>query len=219
MDRIERADRAGERTGNYSAPGRHCPSDVDDNDLIALARQGDADAFSRLFARHQRAVFRYAAHMCGREHGDDIVQETFLAVLRQTSRRDAPRGPVGAYLLGIARHLVLKRLGARYDARETATLDESLERAPAIEGPTVLDLMARDQVIGAVRAAVDALRPHFREAIVLCELEELDYAAAAAVLACPIGTVRSRLHRARAALSTSLASLAPAGVGVTGARE
>ena len=192
---------------------------MDDNDLIARARRGDADAFSTLFASHHRAVFRYAAHMCGPEHGDDIVQETFLALLRQTSRHDAPRGPVGAYLLGIARHLVLKRLGARYDTRVTSGIDESLDRVPAIEAPTALDALARDELIEAVRAGIEALPPPFREAIVLCELEELDYASVASVLACPIGTVRSRLHRARALLATRLACLAPAGVAATGTRE
>jgi RNA polymerase sigma-70 factor (ECF subfamily) len=184
---------------------------VDDSDLITRARRGDAEAFTQLFARYQRSVFRYAAHMCGREHGDDVVQDTFLALLRQTARHDAPRGPVGAYLLGIARHLVLKRLGARYDARDTDTLDGDRDRTPADEGPTVLDALAREELIDTVRGAVDALPPAYREAIVLCELEELDYAAAATVMACPIGTVRSRLHRARALLATSLAELAPAG--------
>jgi RNA polymerase sigma-70 factor (ECF subfamily) len=201
------------RTGNFSPGTPHYLTDVDDNDLITRARRGDAEAFTRLFARHQHAVFRYAAHMCGREHGDDIVQDTFLALLRQTARHDAPRGPVGAYLLGIARHLVLKRLGARYDARETDALDADLDWAPAAEGPTALDALAREELVGAVRVAVDALPPAYRETIVLCELEELDYAAAATVMACPIGTVRSRLHRARALLAASLADLAPAGAG------
>jgi RNA polymerase sigma-70 factor (ECF subfamily) len=207
------------RPGNFSGPGRHYPSDVEDNDLIAAARRGDTDAFSRLFAHHHRAVFRYAAHMCGREHGDDIVQDTFLALLRQTAEHAATRGPAGPYLLGIARHLVLKRLGRLYDDRESGVLDETIDRTPNFEAPTALDLLAREELLGAVRSAIDALPPAFREAIVLCELEELDYTAAAAVMGCPIGTVRSRLYRARALLSTTLASLAPAGAGATRSRE
>jgi RNA polymerase sigma-70 factor (ECF subfamily) len=192
---------------------------VNDNDLIAGARRGDTEAFSRLFASHHRAVFRYAAHMCGREHGDDIVQDTFLALLRQTAAHAVTRGPARPYLLGIARHLVLKRLGRRYDDRETGVLDETMDRTQDVEAPTALDRLAHEELVGAVRGAIDALPPTFREAIVLCELEELDYAAAAAVMGCPIGTVRSRLYRARALLSTTLASLAPAGAGATRSRE
>ena len=195
-------------TGNFLAAFPHYLCDVDDSELIERARRGDHDAFSQLFARHQRAVFRYAAHMCGREHGDDVVQETFLALLGQSQRRDAPRGPGGAYLLGIARHLVLKRLGARYDAREREAPIDVLDEAPTAGTVTVLDALTRAETVAAVRAAIAALPPVHREVIVLCELEELDYAAAAAVLACPIGTIRSRLHRARAQLWSQLAGLA-----------
>ena len=89
----------------------------DDARLLERARQGDETAFSRLFASHQRALYRYAVYMCGDHAGDDIVQETFLAVLRQSDRRDAPTGSVAAYLFGIARHLVMKRLAVRREER------------------------------------------------------------------------------------------------------
>jgi RNA polymerase sigma-70 factor (ECF subfamily) len=61
-----------------------------------------------------------------------------------------------------------------------------------------------------VRAAVGSLPPAYREVVVLCELQDFDYAAAAAIIGCPIGTVRSRLHRARAVLMIKLAALQPA---------
>jgi RNA polymerase sigma-70 factor (ECF subfamily) len=77
---------------------------VDEAGLIALARRGDAVAFSRLFASLERPLFRYAAHMCGRDAADDIVQETFLAVLRGSGNYDPTKGSVGSYLFGIARH-------------------------------------------------------------------------------------------------------------------
>ncbi len=74
------------------------------------ARRGDEDAFSQLFGRYQRAIYRYAVYMGGPDAGDDIVQETFLAVLRQRGRADQPQGTLLAYLIGIARRLLLKRL-------------------------------------------------------------------------------------------------------------
>jgi RNA polymerase sigma-70 factor (ECF subfamily) len=181
---------------------------VDDIELLNRARRGDEEAFSTLFARHQRPVYRYAVHMCGPDPADDVVQETFLAVLRQDRRHDAPRGEVRSYLLGIARHFVLRRLGAKYRTATSDSLDDAGEAA-LDDAPTSLDDIVRAETVDTVRAAIDELPAPYRDAVVLCELEELDYAAAAQVMQCPIGTVRSRLHRARALLSTTLAALNP----------
>jgi RNA polymerase sigma-70 factor (ECF subfamily) len=179
-------------------------SDVDDVGLLERARRGDQEAFSRLFARYQRAIYRYAAYMAGREAADDIVQETFLAVLQQRGRDDAPRGAVLAYLIGIARHRLLKRFASRQETLLAEPLDDDLHEAVASDDLTALDGLARAEMIETVRAAVHALPAAYREAIVLCELQEMPYAEAAGVMQCPIGTVRSRLHRARTLLSATL---------------
>jgi RNA polymerase sigma-70 factor, ECF subfamily len=174
--------------------------------LLRRARQGDEDAFSRLFAGHERAVYRYAAYMCGPDAGDDIVQETFLAVLQQASRSDPPIASVRAYLLGIARHRVLKRLGARGPRLETELPDGDVGPEADAGDLSALDLLVDAERLAAVRAAVHALPPAFREALVLCDLQELPYAEAAAVLQCPVGTVRSRVSRGRALLVTALST-------------
>jgi RNA polymerase sigma-70 factor (ECF subfamily) len=179
---------------------------MDDAGLLDRARRGDELAFSQLFARYQRAVHRYAVYMCGRDVADDVVQDTFLAVLRQAGRHDSPRqGAVGPYLIGIARHLALKRIAiAPAEARSPDSADVA-----AVEQPSVLDHLTRAETIDTVRAAVQSLPAAYREAIVLCELEEMDYAAAAIVMQCPIGTVRSRVHRARALLLAKLTAATP----------
>lgn len=173
---------------------------MDDARLLERACTGDEDAFAWLFGTHQRAIYRYATRMCGADAGDDVVQETFLAVLRQPGRYNAARGSVASYLFGIARHVILKRIAARCGAAAVQELDMELPAG----GETPLDTLARTQDIDAVRAAVDGLPVVYREAIVLCDLEEQEYAAAAAIIGCPIGTVRSRLHRARALLTARL---------------
>ena len=178
---------------------------MEDAGLIALARRGDAVAFSRLFAGFERRIFRYAAHMCGRDAADDVVQETFLAVLRGRVDYDAGKGSVGNYLFGIARHFVLKRLSAREVA--TFDLDEhDEETAWPDERPSVVDSLTRAETIQAVRAAIASLPAVYREVVVLCELQEMSYADAAVIAQCPIGTVRSRLHRAKAMLTTKLSA-------------
>jgi RNA polymerase sigma-70 factor (ECF subfamily) len=183
---------------------------VDDAELLERTRRGDEAAFSQLFERYQRAIYRYAVYMCGRDAGDDIVQETFMAVLQQTARRDRPRGAVIAYLMGIARHRVLKRMASQSEAALTEALDEQVAAATFPDRLTVLDDLTRAEAIQSVRAAVESLPPVYREVVVLCELEEMDYVAAAEVMESPIGTVRSRLHRARNLLTARLASSRPA---------
>jgi RNA polymerase sigma-70 factor (ECF subfamily) len=190
---------------------------VDEAGLIALARRGDAVAFSRLFGGFERPIFRYAAHMCGRDAADDVVQDTFLAVLRPSTSLsasgsggyDPSKGTVGSYLFGIARHFVLKRL----KACERATFDLNEDDLPAgalakagglAEAPSVLDSLSRDETIKTVRAAVASLPAPYREVVVLCELQEMSYVDAAAIVQCPVGTVRSRLHRAKAMLTMKL---------------
>lgn len=172
----------------------------DDAALLERARRGDEDAFSELFFRHQRAVFRYAAYMCGADAADDVVQDTFMSVLLKSGRYDSSKGAVSSYLLGTARHLVLKRLSrSRSPSMEEFTEDLNVEGS--IESETPLDDFERQETVEAVRAAVQSLPASHREVIVLCELEEMDYVEAANVMQCPVGTVRSRLNRARALLS------------------
>ena len=192
---------------------------MDDAGLIAQARRGDAVAFSQLFSAFERPIFRYAAHMCGRDAADDIVQETFLALLRpSTSRRargyDPAKGTVGNYLFGIARHFVLKRLSAKDIA--TFELDEDEGGASWADDacPSVLENLTRAETIHAVRTAIATLPAPYREAVVLCELQEMSYADAAVVAQCPVGTVRSRLHRAKTLLTTKLAATEHSQVGL-----
>jgi len=172
-------------------------SEMDDAGLLGRARTGDETAFSQLFARHQRQLFRYATYMGGADAADDIVQDTFLAVLRQKGRTDTLTGSVIGYLIGIARHLVMKQRAQPWPA-----IEEDID-VPS-EEPNAFDQLVLSESVDHVRAAVRSLPPAYREAIVLCELEDIDYADAAGMMQCPVGTVRSRLHRARALLADKL---------------
>src|SRR5262245_58016443 len=156
------------RKGNSAPAGAQCLSEVDDAGLLEGARRGDASAFSGLFSRYQGLLFRYAAHMCGRDAADDIVQETFLAVLRGQGRYDASRGPVVNYLFGIARHFVLKRMTARQLVGFDGDWDEMVNDTEH-DRVSVLDSLTRAETIAAVRLAIKSLPPLYREVVVLCE--------------------------------------------------
>jgi RNA polymerase sigma-70 factor (ECF subfamily) len=178
---------------------------VDDAALLRRARKGDESAFCELFDRYERRIHQYASRMCGSAAGDDVVQETFLAVLKAPGF-DTSKGSVAGYLFGIARHHVIKRL-PKWTA---ASLESPDARAvDIVPADSPFQVMARDQTVVAVREAVESLPPHYREVVVLCDLQEMDYAMVADVIQCPIGTVRSRLHRARALLAPELVLFSP----------
>lgn len=170
---------------------------MDDAELVERIRRGDQAAFEQLFQAHKAAIYRYALHMRPRDAAaaEDIVQEVFLAFLRQAEQFNPARGSALAYMLGIARRQVFRQVDR---SRTDEPIDEAI--AGAASGPDPLEGLTRAETTRRVRQAVAALPPVFREAIVLCEMNELDYAAAAVVIGRPIGTVRSRLHRARTML-------------------
>ena len=176
--------------------------DVDEAELLRRARHGDEAAFAQLFGRYQQAIFRFAAHMCGDAAADDVVQETFLVVLRRGGKFDTSRGTLSAFLFGIARNVILKQLGDRY--QRPGDIEDAVEEASYADA---LESITEQERIEAVRAAIASLPPLYREVVALCDLEDVDYESAASALGCPIGTVRSRLHRARAMLTSKLAGL------------
>jgi RNA polymerase sigma-70 factor, ECF subfamily len=184
-----------------------------DDELLRDLAAGDEDAFLTLYRRWQGPVFRFALQMSGsRAVADDVTQETFLVLMRDSRGYRAARGTVGAYLYGIARHITLRSL--RRSERSIAVEEEMLANVAEAADLATADpyqQSVRSQRSERLWAAVLALPVHYREVIVLCELHEMDYAAAAALLGCSIGTVRSRLHRARAILTERLrsAGLAP----------
>jgi RNA polymerase sigma-70 factor (ECF subfamily) len=101
---------------------------------------------------------------------------------------------------------VLKQMAA---AHQTMSFGQDGDETAILESPACspFDELSRAETVDRVRTAIAGLPPVYREAIVLCELNELDYATASAVMDCPIGTVRSRLHRARALLILRLADM------------
>jgi RNA polymerase sigma-70 factor (ECF subfamily) len=185
---------------------------VDDLRLLERARRGDESAFAELFERHRTAVFRYALHMCGRAAAEDVVQEVFLAFLRQLDRYQGDRGSLQAYLLGIARRQALRSLTGRKAAQwpDSSIVDSGGALATSAEPTPALDpflASSEAETVERVRGAIASLPSIYREVVVLCELNDLDYQAAASVMNCPVGTVRSRLHRARAMLAVRLAEM------------
>jgi RNA polymerase sigma-70 factor (ECF subfamily) len=180
------------------------PTEMDDL-LLTRIRSGDEEAFVTLYRKRQASIYRFALHMSGSlTVAEDVTQEVFLALLRQECGFDPERGTLSGYLFGIARKLVLRNVErGRSNVALESDLDDSTLPELAVNDDPLVELTHREG-IAALRRAVQALPRRYREVVVLCDLEEVDYADAAVALGCPIGTVRSRLHRARGLLLDKL---------------
>ena len=188
-------------------------------DLLLRAGRGDEAAFLLLYERHRTPVFRFACRMLGSASAaEDVTQECFLSILRRPEAFRAERASLRTYLCAIARHLALKNLRKR--GQETLVDDppEVAGGASAVPGADPLRSVVEAEEAEAVRAAVLALPPLQREAVVLFEYQEMSLADVAAVCDTDVGTVKSRLYRARERLRRTLTPLL-AGVPAPTGRE
>src|SRR5580704_7849836 len=191
------------------------------DDVLLLQRilDGDEEAFTLLYRRKHPAIFRFALHMSGNSAlAEDVTQEVFMTLIRDASRFDPERGTLGGFLYGIARNHLRRRWEQERNSvplPETADeLDVILTTGPAARQinaganvtafPAPRDEFAAGECVARVRQAISTLPENYREVVVLCELDELSYEAAAELLECPVGTVRSRLHRAKSILMEKL---------------
>ena len=168
---------------------------------------GDAEAFASLFRRHQATVYRFSRQMLGsREAAEDVTQDVFMALARNVRRFDPAMGALTTYLYGIARNLILQRhKRSRWQHVDIDVLDADARAVATTVDPAYA--VMQSQMQQQLRAAIFRLPVHYREAIVLCELNGLSYEEAAKIAGCPIGTIRSRLSRAREMLVKRCRSL------------
>ena len=175
--------------------------------LLARMRQGDEAAFVALYRRHCDAVYRLALLYCGSTaQAADVTQETFIHFMTRTDQFDPLRGTIGAWLCGVARNLARKAMGHREDPTDPEMLaSDTHPHEDHVDSNTPLERLLKKEAAEKVRASLAALAPHYRDVLILCEISDLTYAEAAQVCGIDIGTVRSRLSRARAQFARRLA--------------
>jgi len=187
------------------------PAELADGELLRRMSAGDEDAFLTVYRRCQGPIYRFVLHMSGSPAiAEDVTQDVFLALIQDGSRFDASRGTLAAYLFGVSRKLLLRRWARDqiYVPLEADGTEHNEQRAngDSPHSEAIPDL-AHGEMLERVRHAVLGLPVNYREVAVLCDLQEMSYEQAAATLGCPIGTVRSRLHRARLLLARKLQDL------------
>ncbi|MGB7592897.1 MAG: RNA polymerase sigma factor [Terriglobia bacterium] len=184
-------------------------TEIRDEQLLRMMQLGDEDAFTMLYRRRQGGIYRFVLEMSGSASlAEDVTQEVFMALIRDNRGYDPSRGSLGAYLLGMARHHALRLIKRdRTYVSISPTQDgswDSGDLAP-LSPDNPHSEMSRRESIHWVQQAILSLPEHYREAVVVCDLNEMSYEDAASVLGCSVGTVRSRLHRGRALLIQKLA--------------
>ena len=176
-----------------------------DGELLRLISRGDEGAFLTFYRRYQGSVYRFALQMSGQaEIAEEVTQDVFMVVMGSARQYDPKRGSMAAYLYGVARNFVLRRLEQERPYLTVVDDPESEFAGVVANAQDPLADLTRNERVESLRRAVLALPPAYREVVVLCDLHELDYAEAAAALDCAIGTIRSRLHRARALLTEKM---------------
>ncbi len=184
--------------------------------LVERAKRGDQRAFEMLVVKYQRRIERLISRMV-RDDGlvEDVAQETFIRAYRALPQF---RGESAFYTwlyriaVNTAKKLLVERkrdplisestLVSHDDGDETSRVENELS-----DGETPEAVLASKEIAATVNAAIDALSEDLRQAIVLREIEGLSYEEIADVMDCPIGTVRSRIFRAREAIANRLRPL------------
>lgn len=176
-----------------------------DEELYRLMKSGNQEAFAELYERREPGLHRYALHASGNAAAaEEVAHEVFVQLMMPGARFDESRGSLESYLYGVARNLVrvVHRLGP---------VEEPVEQAVEHD---IIGGLIRNEATAALRAAIRELPDRYRDVVILCDLEERNYEDVARLMGCPIGTVRSRLHRARALLAAKLKRLTAPGVNI-----
>jgi RNA polymerase sigma-70 factor (ECF subfamily) len=173
-----------------------------DRRLIDRLQKGDRDALAELYRVHHTAVYRFALYLTADPGAAaEVTQDVFIWLMDHADRYDPHRGQLSAYLGGVTRKLAGKR---RIADRQFSLLHEPVDD----RFPAAARSMESDRV-PELRRAIAALPPGYRATVGLCDLDGKSYEEAAALLDVPVGTVRSRLHRARALLARKLGLVKP----------
>jgi RNA polymerase sigma-70 factor (ECF subfamily) len=182
-----------------------------DETLLANARAGDRQALEALLARHQAEVYRFAMKMCGHpEDAEDVLQDTLLAMARGI-RDFRGASSLSTWLYSIARNVCIKkRRRSKFAPDEDSATEPDREIGPEdlahpARGPH--ELLAGKQVARALERAIGELEPMYREVLLLRDAEGLSAPEVAEVLGVTTEAVKSRLHRARLSVRSSLEPL------------
>lgn len=177
----------------------------DDDAEVVRASLGDPERFGELFDRHHRAIWAYLARRAGAGRADELAGDVFVTAFGIRATYDPTRGTPRAWLYGIASNLLRTRL--RSDARAARAFERAWRAQVVVASPfeEVDDAAAARLRLDRAVEALAGMAPLDREVVTLFAWERLSYEEIAAALGIAVGTVRSRLARARTRLAELVA--------------
>jgi RNA polymerase sigma factor (sigma-70 family) len=206
----------------------HPPGAAGDQELWLRASDGDTEAFGELFSRHASAVYNHLfRRVADWSEAEDLTSAVFLQAWRGRDRVVIDRESALPWLLGVANQVLRNHRRASRRYRAALSRIVPADEAAGDHADAVADAVDSERQMAAVRHALAQLPRHEREVVELCAWSGLDQKAAAVALGVSVGTVKSRMHRARRRLAASLGQdrepsqrpLAPRGAGPHGPEE
>jgi RNA polymerase sigma factor (sigma-70 family) len=176
-----------------------------DLELVKRCLKGEDAAWGALLQTHTHKIYNLCYRFTGRsEDAEDLTQEVFIKVFRTLKSYDPAQAKFGTWVNRIARnHLVDHYRRTRAD-RMTSTLDEQLPITDHSQGADPASEVESRERRETIQAGLSRLSPDLREAVILRDLQDLDYAEIARILEVPEGTVKSRINRGRLELARAL---------------
>jgi len=211
--------------GAWSPAGRHSgaavlpvpvevkPLEIDWTQVVRRCMDGDSGAWAELVRAHHRRVYGLCYRFTGNPtDAEDLTQDVFLKIYSNLTSFDTNRGSLQVWIATMTRNLLVDNFRRTRNQRATSSLDdgwESAEELKPIERLTSkaispLESAAQKEIAKMVQSALARVSPDLREAVILRDLQDMDYKEIAQVLSIPEGTVKSRISRGRAELARLL---------------
>jgi RNA polymerase sigma-70 factor (ECF subfamily) len=203
--------------GKMIAPDARQPNaeglEIDWSLIVRRCMDGDSGAWAQLVRTHHRRVYGLCYRFTGNPtDAEDLTQDVFLKVYSNLNSFDTGRGSLQVWIATLTRNLLVDNFRRTRNLRATSSLDDGWESAEELKpvdrltshGPSPLESAARKELAKMVQEALARVSVELREAVILRDLQDLDYKEIAQVLSIPEGTVKSRISRGRAELARLL---------------
>ena len=189
------------------------PLEIDWSQIIRRCMDGDSGAWAELVRTHHRRVYGLCYRFTGNAaDAEDLTQDVFLKIYSNLSSFDMDRGTLQVWITTMTRNLLVDNFRRTRNQRATSSLDENWDATDELRpadrltaaGPSPHETAAQKELAKMVQGALTKVSPELREAVILRDLQDLDYKEIAQVLGIPEGTVKSRISRGRAELARLL---------------
>jgi RNA polymerase sigma-70 factor (ECF subfamily) len=189
------------------------PLELDWSQIVRRCMDGDSGAWAELVRTHHRRVYGLCYRFTGNPtDAEDLTQDVFLKIFSNLASFDSARGSLQVWITTMTRNLLVDNFRRTRNQRATGSLDEGWESAEELKpidrltssGPSPLEAVARRELAKMVQQALARVSPDLREAVILRDLQDMDYKEIACILGIPEGTVKSRISRGRAELARLL---------------